>query len=204
MPFSVHQGADHPLSLYGATKKSNEVMAHSYSHLYGLPATGLRFFTVYGPWGRPDMSPILFSDAIWHGRAIDVYDEGQVRRDFTYVDDIVEGIVRTLDRPATPNAAWSGEAPDPASARAPHRLYNIGNHQPVVLMKFIQLLEDALDRKAKINFKPLPPSDVPATYADIEDLTAATGFTPKTSIEEGTARFVKWFREEYLPLTAKR
>ena len=204
MPFSVHDGADHPLSLYGATKKANELMAHSYSHLFALPATGLRFFTVYGPWGRPDMSPILFADAIHHGRTITVYDEGKVKRDFTYVEDIAEGVMRSLDRPPKGDARWDSEKPDPATARAPYRLYNIGNHQPVVLMHFISLLEKGLGKKAKIDFKPLPASDVPATYADIDDLARDIGFAPKTSIEDGTARFIEWFKRDYLALAGKR
>jgi UDP-glucuronate 4-epimerase len=197
MPFSVHSGADHPVSLYAATKKSNELMAHSYAHLYRLPCTGLRFFTVYGPWGRPDMSLFLFTRAILEGRPIDVFNYGRHKRDFTYVDDIVEGVARVLDHVPEPDAAWSGDTPDPATSRAPYRLYNIGNHQPVELMRVIELLEEALGRKAEKNLLPMQPGDVPETYADVEDLTRVAGFRPSTSIEEGIRRFVAWYREFY-------
>ena len=197
MPFSVHQGVDHPVSLYAATKKANELMAHSYAHLYGLPCTGLRFFTVYGPWGRPDMSLFLFTRAIVEGRPIDVFNFGRHKRDFTYVDDIVEGVARVADHLPEPDAAWSGDAPDPATSRAPYRLYNIGNHQPVELMRVIELLEDALGRKAQKNLLPMQAGDVPETYADVEDLTRAVGFQPATSIEDGIRRFVAWYREFY-------
>jgi UDP-glucuronate 4-epimerase len=194
MPFAVHDPVDHPLSLYAATKKSNELMAHAYSHLYGLPTTGLRFFTVYGPWGRPDMALWLFADAILAGRAIDVFNHGQMRRDFTYIDDIVEGVVRVADRIATRDPNWSPAAPDPASSFAPFRVYNIGNNQPIELMKLIALLEQALGKKAAVNFLPMQPGDVPATYADIDDLTRDVGFRPSTPIEVGVARFVDWYR----------
>ena len=197
MPFSVHQNVDHPLSLYAATKKANELMAHTYSHLYRLPTTGLRFFTVYGPWGRPDMAMFLFTKAILSGKPIDVFNNGQMRRDFTFVDDIAEGVVRTSDRIATPNAAWNGDAPDPGTSAAPYRLYNIGNHNPVELMYLIETIEKALGRTATKNMMPMQLGDVPATYADVEDLTRDTGFTPATPIEVGVERFVKWYREYY-------
>jgi len=197
MPFSVHDNVDHPLSLYAATKKANELMAHTYSHLYGLPTTGLRFFTVYGPWGRPDMALFLFTRAILAGEPIDVFNHGHHRRDFTYVDDIVEGVIRTLDRVATPNPAWSSDAPDPATSRAPYRLYNIGSHRPVELLRYIEVLEDCLGRKAVKNLLPLQPGDVPDTYADVEALVADVGYQPSTPIEEGVARFVAWYREYY-------
>jgi UDP-glucuronate 4-epimerase len=196
-PFSVHHNVDHPLSLYAASKKANELMAHTYAHLYDLPVTGLRFFTVYGPWGRPDMALFLFTKAILEGRPIDVFNYGQHRRDFTYVDDIVEGVIRTLDQVATPNADWSGDAPDPGTSRAPYRLYNIGNQQPVELMHYIQVLEECLGRKAERNLLPLQPGDVPDTYADVEDLVRAVDYRPRTSVEEGVARFVEWYREFY-------
>ncbi len=197
MPFSVHDNVDHPLSLYAATKKANELMAHTYSHLYGLPTTGLRFFTVYGPWGRPDMALFLFTRAILAGEPIDVFNHGHHRRDFTYVDDIVEGVIRTLDRVATPNPAWSSAAPDPATSRAPYRLYNIGSHRPVELLRYIEVLEDCLGRKAVKNLLPLQPGDVPDTYADVEALVADVGYQPSTPIEAGVARFVAWYREYY-------
>lgn len=197
MPFSVHHNVDHPLSLYAASKKANELMAHTYSHLYGLPTTGLRFFTVYGPWGRPDMALFLFTRAILEGRPIDVFNEGRMRRDFTYIDDIVEGVVRVTDRVPAGNPAWSGDQPDPGTSRAPYRLYNIGNHAPVELLHLIALLEDALGRRAEKRFLPLQPGDVPATYADIEDLARDVGFQPATPIEEGVRRFVAWYREFY-------
>ena len=197
MPFSVDDNVDHPVSLYAASKKSNELMAHAYSHLYGLPTTGLRFFTVYGPWGRPDMSPILFTRAILAGEPIQVFNYGRHRRDFTYIDDIVEGVVRTLDRPAQPNADWDGKHPDPASSRAPYRLYNIGNHQPVELGHFIETLENALGRKAKKELLPLQPGDVPDTYADVQSLVDDIGYQPSTTLEEGIAQFVTWYRDYY-------
>ncbi|MBA2487651.1 MAG: NAD-dependent epimerase [Nitrospira sp.] len=197
MPFSVHDNVDHPVSLYAATKKANELMAHCYAHLYRIPITGLRFFTVYGPWGRPDMALFLFTKAILEGRPIDVFNQGKMQRDFTYVDDIVEGVLRTLDRPAQPDPKWSSDKPDPGSSSAPYRLYNIGNHQPVELLRFIEVLEQTLGRKAEKNFLPLQPGDVPATYADVADLMRDTGFKPATSIETGIARFVEWYREYY-------
>jgi UDP-glucuronate 4-epimerase len=194
MPFAVHDSVDHPVSLYAATKKSNELMAHVYSHLYGLPTTGLRFFTVYGPWGRPDMALWLFSDAILAGRSIDVFNHGKMRRDFTYIDDIVEGVVRVADRIAAPDPHWSPAAPDPASSFAPFRVYNIGNNQPVELLKMIAVLEQVLGRKAALNFLPMQPGDVPETYADIDDLMRDVGFRPSTPIETGVERFVRWYR----------
>ena len=197
MPFSVHDNVDHPLSLYAATKKANELMAHTYSHLYGLPTTGLRFFTVYGPWGRPDMALFLFTCAILAGEPIDVFNYGHHRRDFTYVDDIVEGVIRVLDRVATPDPNWSSETPDPAASRAPYRLYNIGSHQPVELMRYIEVLEDCLGRKAIRNLLPMQPGDVPDTYADVEALVRDVGYQPATPIEVGVARFVAWYREYY-------
>jgi len=197
MPFSVHDNVDHPLSLYAATKKSNELMAHTYAHLYRLSVTGLRFFTVYGPWGRPDMSLFLFTRKILAGEPIDVFNNGNHSRDFTYIDDIVEGVVRTLDRIAKPDPAWDGAKPDPGTSNAPYRLYNIGNNSPVGLMHFIETLEKTLGKTAKKNFLPLQPGDVPETYADIDDLRQAVGFSPKTSIEDGIARFVEWYRGYY-------
>ncbi|MEX2353293.1 MAG: NAD-dependent epimerase, partial [Gammaproteobacteria bacterium] len=185
MPFSVHDNVNHPLSIYGATKKANEMMAHSYSHLYKLPTTGLRFFTVYGPWGRPDMSLFLFTRKILAGEPIDIFNNGHHSRDFTFIEDITEGVVQVVDRIASPNADWQGDAPDPASSQAPYRLYNIGNNQPVELMRFIEILENCLGKKAKKNFLPLQPGDVPATYADIDDLSRDTGFSPSTPIETG-------------------
>ena len=197
MPFSVHDNVDHPVSLYAASKKANELMAHTYSHLYGLPTTGLRFFTVYGPWGRPDMALFLFTKSILEERPIDVFNFGQHKRDFTYIDDIVEGVVRTLDKIAAPNPDWSGEQPDPGTSRAPYRLYNIGNHQPVELMRFIEVLEDCLGKKAEKNFLPMQQGDVPATYADVDDLVRDVGYAPKTPIETGIARFVEWYKDYY-------
>lgn len=194
MPFSVHQNVDHPLSLYAATKKANELMAHTYAYLYRLPVTGLRFFTVYGPWGRPDMALFLFTRKILAGEAIDVFNNGNHARDFTYIDDIVEGVVRTADRIATTNPAWSGDTPDPGTSLAPYRLYNIGNNNPVELMHLIGSLEKALGREARKNFLPLQPGDVPKTYADVDDLVADVGFKPATSIEEGIPKFVAWYR----------
>lgn len=195
MPFSVHDNVDHPVSLYAATKKANELMAHTYSHLYGLPTTGLRFFTVYGPWGRPDMAYFIFTRAILEGRPIRLFNHGKMRRDFTYIDDIVEGVVRVADRLPLPEKAWSGDDPDPGSSRAPYRLYNIGNHQPVELMQMIQVLEAALGIEAKKEFLPMQPGDVPATFADVDDLVEAVDYRPQTPIQEGVRRFVDWYRE---------
>jgi UDP-glucuronate 4-epimerase len=197
MPYSVHQNVDHPLSLYAASKKADELMAHTYAHLYRLPVTVLRFFTVYGPWGRPDMAPFIFTRKILAGEPIDVFNNGHHARDFTYIDDIVEGVVRTADRIAAPNPDWSGDRPDPATSSAPYRLYNIGNNNPVELMHFIACLEKALGREAKKNFLPMQPGDVPNTFADVDDLIADVGFKPATPIEEGLARFVAWFRSYY-------
>ncbi|NCW44056.1 MAG: NAD-dependent epimerase [Gemmatimonadaceae bacterium] len=197
MPFSVHQNVDHPLSLYAATKKANELMAHTYSHLYGLPTTGLRFFTVYGPWGRPDMALFLFTKAILEGRPIDVFNHGRMRRDFTFIDDIVEGVIRTSDHTAPVNADWDSNHPDPATSKAPYRLYNIGNNNPVELMHLIGTLEQALGRTAAKNMLPMQMGDVPATYADVQALERDVGFAPKTSIETGVARFVEWYRSYY-------
>ena len=194
MPFSVHDEVNHPVSLYAATKKSNELMAHSYSHLFGLPTTGLRYFTVYGPWGRPDMSPWLFSSAILEGRSIDVFNHGKMRRDFTFVDDIAEGTVRVMDHVATGNADFNPNHPDPGSSRAPYRVYNIGNQQPVELMTFINTIEQALGKEAQKNFLPMQAGDVLATFADVEDLKKDIGFSPKTSLETGIARWAEWFR----------
>jgi UDP-glucuronate 4-epimerase len=197
MPFSVHDNVDHPVSLYAATKKSSELMAHTYSHLYGLPTTGLRFFTVYGPWGRPDMSPSLFAGAILAGRPIDVFNEGKMQRDFTYIDDIAEGVVRVLDHVPAPNPAFDREHPDPAASHAPYRVFNIGNHEPVELMTFIATIENALGKEAVKHFLPMQPGDVVATYADIDSLRDAVGFAPKTPLKEGIARFAAWYREYY-------
>jgi UDP-glucuronate 4-epimerase len=197
MPFTVHDNVDHPYSLYGATKKSNELMAHSYSHLYRMPTTGLRFFTVYGPWGRPDMSLFIFTKKILAGEPIDVFNNGNHSRDFTYVDDIVEGVVRVVDNIAVPNLEWSGNNPDPASSTAPYRIYNIGNNQPVELMRFIEIIEDCLGKKADKNFLPMQPGDVPSTYADVDDLINDISFSPSTSMETGIARFVEWYIEYY-------
>jgi UDP-glucuronate 4-epimerase len=197
LPFSVHQNVDHPLSLYAATKKANELMAHTYAHLYRLPVTGLRFFTVYGPWGRPDMSMFLFTDKILKGEPIDVFNHGHHARDFTFVDDIAQGVVRATDKVATPNPAWSSDQPDPATSSAPYRLYNIGNHSPVQLMDYIACIEKAVGKTATKNMLPMQPGDVPATFADIEDLKADIGFEPKMPIEEGVKRFVAWYREYY-------
>jgi len=197
MPFSVHQNVDHPLSFYAATKKANELMAHTYAHLYALPVTGLRFFTVYGPWGRPDMALFLFTRNILAGKPIDVFNYGHHRRDFTYVDDIAEGVVRCCDRIATPNHAWDSDHPDPGSSRAPYRLYNIGNNQPVELMRYIEVLEQCLGRKAEINLLPLQQGDVPDTWADIDDLQRDAGYTPATPVETGISRFVDWYRGYY-------
>ena len=197
MPFSVHDNVDHPLSMYAATKKATELMAHTYSHLFGVPTTGLRFFTVYGPRGRPDMALFLFTEAILAGRPIDVFNEGRMQRDFTYIDDIVEGVVRVLDRPAERDPDWKANAPDPATSSAPYRLYNIGNNNPVELMQFIRAIEQAIGRPAVLNLLPMQPGDVPATYADVDDLVRDVGFSPNTPIETGIARFVEWYREYY-------
>jgi len=197
MPFSVHQNVDHPVSLYGATKKANELMAHSYANLYDLPCTGLRFFTVYGPWGRPDMALFLFTKAILKGKTIDVFNHGKMRRDFTYIDDIIEGIIRVMERVPRKNPDWSGDAPDPGSSFAPYNLYNIGNNNPVDLMLFIETLEQCLGKEAKKNFLPIQPGDVPATFADVDDLMEDVGFRPDTPIEEGIKRFVEWYRNYY-------
>ncbi|MCA8993776.1 MAG: NAD-dependent epimerase [Planctomycetaceae bacterium] len=197
MPFSVHQNVDHPVSLYAATKKANELMAHAYSHLFRMPVTGLRFFTVYGPWGRPDMALFLFTKAILSGKPIDVFNHGNMQRDFTYVADIVEGIIRVMDRPAAPNPEWTGDAPDPASSSAPYRLYNIGNNSPVQLMTMIETLEKCLGKTAEKNMLPIQPGDVPATYADVDDLIRDVDFKPETSIETGVQRFVEWYLEYF-------
>jgi UDP-glucuronate 4-epimerase len=197
LPYSVRHNVDHPVSLYAATKKANELMAHSYSHLYRLPTTGLRFFTVYGPWGRPDMAYFKFTEAILAGRPIDVYNNGRMRRDFTYIDDIAEGVLRVSDRVAHPDPQWSGKAPDPATSYAPFRVYNIGNNESVELLRFIEVLEDTLGMKAELNMLPMQPGDVPATAADIDSLARDTGFRPHTPIEQGLARFVEWYREFY-------
>ncbi|MEZ5561382.1 MAG: NAD-dependent epimerase [Gammaproteobacteria bacterium] len=195
MPFSVHQNVDHPLSLYAATKKANELMAHTYASLYGLPVTGLRFFTVYGPWGRPDMALFLFTKNILEGKPIDVFNHGKHRRDFTYIDDIVGGVVAALDHVATPNANWDSDAPDPATSPAPYRLYNIGNARPVDLMHYIAVLEERLGRKAEMNMLPLQAGDVPDTWADVEDLARDVGYRPATPVETGVARFVDWYMD---------
>src|SRR5262245_52697785 len=197
MPFSVHQNVDHPLSFYAATKKANELMAHAYAELYALPVTGLRFFTVYGPWGRPDMALFLFTRNILAGRPIDVFNHGHHRRDFTYIDDIVGGVVAALDRVAAPDPAWNGDRPDPATSRAPYRLYNIGNNRPVELMRYIEVLEQCLGRKAEKNLLPMQAGDVPDTWADAEDLVRDVGYRPSTAVEEGVARFVAWYLDYY-------
>jgi UDP-glucuronate 4-epimerase len=197
MPFSEHDPVDHPVSLYAATKKANELMAHTYSHLYRLPATGLRFFTVYGPWGRPDMAYFLFTRAILEGRSIAVYNHGRMRRDFTYIDDIVQGVLGVLDKPAEPDPRFDPACPNPAISNAPYRVLNIGNHQPVELLDFIAALEDALGRKAALNFLPMQDGDVPATYADTSELEALTGFAPATPVRRGVERFVAWYKAHY-------
>lgn len=197
MPFSVHQNVDHPLSLYAATKKANELMAHTYASLYQLPCTGLRFFTVYGPYGRPDMALFLFTKNILAGKPIDVFNYGKHRRDFTYIDDIVGGVVAALDNVASPNPEWSGDAPDPATSAAPYRIYNIGNQRPVELLRYIEVLEECLGRKAEKNFLPLQPGDVPDTWADVEDLVADVGYRPSTPVEVGVRRFVEWYLDYY-------
>ena len=197
MPFSIHDNVDHPVSLYAASKKANELMAHCYAHLYRLPCTGLRFFTVYGPWGRPDMALFIFTKAILEGTPIEVFNHGKMKRDFTYVDDIVEGVIRTLDHTATADLSWTGDKPDPGTSSAPARVYNIGNHQPVELLHFITVLEKAIGKTAEKKLMPLQLGDVPATYADIDDLARDVKFKPATTIEEGIPRFVKWYREFY-------
>lgn len=197
MPFSVHHNVDHPVSLYAATKKSGELIAHTYSSLYGIPCTGLRFFTVYGPWGRPDMAYFMFTKAILEERPIDVFNNGKMKRDFTYIDDITEGVVRVIDKVPLPDPDWDGSKPDSATSYAPYSLYNIGNNSPVELMYFIKVLEEALGREAKKNFLPMQAGDVPATYADIDDLARDIGFRPLTSIEKGIREFVNWYREYY-------
>jgi UDP-glucuronate 4-epimerase len=197
MPFSEHHGVDHPVSLYAATKKANELMAHTYSHLFGLPTTGLRFFTVYGPWGRPDMAPMLFARSICEGRPIDVFNHSQMVRDFTYVDDIVEGLIRVLDKPASANPSFDSLRPDPATSHAPYRVFNVGNSQPKPLMEYINALEDALGRQAVKNYLPMQPGDLPATSADTSELDAWVGFKPDTPMREGVGRFVKWYKSFY-------
>lgn len=199
MPFSVHHNVDHPVSLYAASKKSNELMAHTYSHLFNLATTGLRFFTVYGPWGRPDMALFLFTRNILAGKPIDVFNYGNHRRDFTYIDDIVEGVVRTLDKVATPNPDWDSNNPDPASSEAPYRLYNIGSNRPCELLRYIEVLEDCLGKKAEKNLLPMQPGDVPDTYADVDDLITDVGYKPDTPIEVGVRNFVDWYLEYYRP-----
>jgi UDP-glucuronate 4-epimerase len=204
MPFSVHDNVDHPVSLYAASKKANELMAHTYAYLYNLPCTGLRFFTVYGPWGRPDMALFLFTKAILSGQPIDVFNHGRMRRDFTYIDDIVEGVVRVADQPAGANPDWSGDTPDPGTSAAPYRVYNIGNNKPVELMHLIETLEQALGKVAEKNFMPIQPGDVPATWANVDDLVSDVGFSPGTPIEVGVQRFVDWYKRYYSILGAGR
>ncbi len=197
MPFSVHDNVDHPLSLYAASKKANELMAHTYSHLYGLPTTGLRFFTVYGPWGRPDMALFIFTKKILAGEPIDVFNHGNHKRDFTYIDDIVEGVVRTLDQVAQPDTDWNGANPDPGTSKAPYRIYNIGSNSPVELSRFIEIIEERIGKKARKNLLPMQPGDVPATYANVDDLISDVGYKPETTVEEGIANFVDWYRDFY-------
>ena len=196
-PFSEHDRADHPISLYAATKRANELMAHTYAHLFGVPCTGLRFFTVYGPWGRPDMALFKFTRGMLRDEPIPIYNHGEMVRDFTYVDDVVEGVVRVLDRPATPDPLWDGSHPDPASSRAPYRIYNIGNDRPVMLLDYIAALERTLGKKAKLDLLPMQPGDVASTQADVAELERAVGFRPRTSIDEGIAKFVEWYRRYY-------
>lgn len=200
LPFSVHDNVDHPLSFYAATKKANELMAHAYSHLYGLATTGLRFFTVYGPWGRPDMAMFIFSEAMLTGKPIRLFNEGQMRRDFTYVDDIIEGVRRVIDQPAAANPDWSGARPDPATSTAPYRLYNIGSSNPIELLSLVRILEKYLGVCAKVELAPMEPGDVPATFADIDALSLATGFRAETPIAVGVERFASWYRDEWLPI----
>lgn len=197
MPFSEHDSVDHPVSLYAATKKANELMAHTYSHLYNLPTTGLRFFTVYGPWGRPDMALFIFTKKILAGEPIDVFNHGHHKRDFTYIDDIVEGVIRTLDNVAQPNEDWSGAQPDPGTSKAPYRIYNIGSNNPVELSRFIEIIEERVGKKAEKNLLPMQPGDVPATYANVDDLIKDVDYKPSTSVEEGIANFVDWYRDFY-------
>lgn len=197
MPFSVHQNVDHPVSLYAASKKSNELMAHTYSHLFNIPTTGLRFFTVYGPWGRPDMALFLFTRSILADEPIDVFNHGKHRRDFTYIDDIVEGVIRTLDNVASPNPDWSGDSPDPGTSLAPFKIYNIGSNNPVELLRYIEIIEDCLGKKAIKNILPMQPGDVPATYADVEDLILDVDYKPTTRVEDGIEQFVEWYRSYY-------
>lgn len=197
MPFSVHDNVDHPVSLYAATKKANELMAHTYSNLYKIPTTGLRFFTVYGPWGRPDMALFIFTKKIAEGKPIDVYNNGKMRRDFTYVDDIIDGIIKLIPQLPTPNPNWDGDNPDNATSFAPYKLYNIGNNQPVELLRFIEIIEDRLGKKAIKNFMPIQPGDVPATYADVDELINAVGFKPNTPIEEGISKFIIWYKNYF-------
>lgn len=197
MPFSAHHNVDHPVSLYAATKKANELMAHAYASLYGLPCTGLRLFTVYGPWGRPDMAYFLFTKAISEGRPIDVFNHGKMLRDFTYIDDIIAAVVRVIDRIPAPDPSWSGDRPDSATSYAPYRLYNIGNNDPVELLRFIEIIEDCVGKKAVKNFLPMQPGDMPATYADVEDLMRDAGFKPSTPLEEGLRKFVEWYNSYY-------
>ncbi len=197
MPFSIHHSVDHPVSLYAASKKANELMAHTYSHLYDMPTTGLRFFTVYGPWGRPDMALFLFTKAILEDRPIDVFNHGKMKRDFTYIDDIVEGVIRVLDNTAKPNPDWTGDAPDNGTSYAPFRIYNIGNNSPVELLDYIGAIEKALGKKANKNMLPLQPGDVPATYADVDDLVNDVGFKPAMPVEQGVQNFVDWYRDYY-------
>ncbi len=197
MPFSTSHNVDHPVSLYAASKKSNELMAHCYSHLFGLPTTGLRFFTVYGPWGRPDMALFIFTKAIIEDKPIDVFNFGEMKRDFTYVDDIVEGVIRVIDNPPKGNPQWSGKTPDPSASKAPYKVYNIGNSSPVRLMDFIEAIEEAIGKKAQKNMLPIQPGDVPATWADVTDLTEDMGYKPDTPVKEGINRFVKWYRDFY-------
>lgn len=197
MPFSTHHNVDHPVSLYAASKKSNELMAHTYSHLYNIPTTGLRFFTVYGPWGRPDMALFIFTKAILEGRAIDIYNYGKMQRDFTYIDDITEGLMRVIEKPPQGHKNWNGSTPDPSSSRAPYRIYNIGNSRPVKLMDFIEAIEKHLGKKAEKNMLPLQQGDVPATWADVNDLTDDLGYKPNTSINDGIRKFIQWYREFY-------
>jgi len=196
-PFSEHDNVDHPVSLYAATKKANELMAHTYAHLYGLPVTGLRFFTVYGPWGRPDMALFRFTHGILAGEPIPVFNEGRMVRDFTYIDDIAEGVLRVLDHPAQPDPAWNGDDPDPARSYAPYRVFNIGNNQPVDLLTYISLIEKHVGRKARMDLLPMQPGDVQSTMADVSELQQAVGFRPRTSVDEGVARFVEWYKEYY-------
>lgn len=197
MPFSVHDNVDHPVSLYAASKKANELMAHTYSHLFDVPTTGLRFFTVYGPWGRPDMALFMFTKNIIEGKPIDVFNYGKHQRDFTYIDDIVEGVIRTLDHTAQPNPDWSGKNPDSATSKAPYKIYNIGSNNPCELLRYIEIIEDCVGKKAIKNMLPLQPGDVPATYADVDSLIKDVDYKPSTSIEEGVAKFVTWYRDFY-------